>query len=105
MAAWIANLALPLAGPLVRWILGRAGAAGDNSENSGGGAAGGIGLALGRLLGLGQGVGIPDRARTHLDRALAAWQDEAAKTPELSDDLALLAARGLLGLLTRREKE
>jgi hypothetical protein len=95
MAAWIARLALPLVGPLVRWALGRLGAsdAGDST----------MGQALARLLGLGRGITIPERARTHLQRGLAAWQDEAARTPEISDDLALVAARGLLGLLTRED--
>ena len=95
--AWIAKLALPLAGPLVRWALGRL--AGDSDDG-----AGIIGQALGRLLGLdGEGITIPERARRHLERGLSAWQDEAASTPEITDDLALVAARGLLVLLTREE--
>ena len=93
---WIARLALPLLAPLVRGLLGRI----FKAEGEGG-----LGATLARLLGLGpdQGISIPERARTHLQRGLAAWQDQAAKTPEIGDDLAQVAARGLLGLLTRED--
>ncbi len=95
---WLAQLLLPLAGPLVRWGLRRLGV-----EETGDGVAA-VGRALARLLGLGEeGITIPERARRHLERGLAAWQDEAATTPEIADDLALVAARGLLVLLTREE--
>ena len=92
---WIARLALPLVGPLLRWALGRLGGS-DAGEGT-------VGQALARLLGLGQGISIPERARAHLQRGLAAWQDQAAATPEIGDDLALVAARGLLALLTRED--
>ena len=94
---WIARLALPLVGPLLRWALGRLGGS-DAGEGT-------VGQALARLLGLGpdQGISIPERARAHLQRGLAAWQRDAAATPEIGDDLALVAARGLLALLTRED--
>ncbi len=84
----ILKLALPLLAPVVKGLIARIFKT-DGED--------GLRGMLGRLLGI-EDLTIPPAVQTHLNRALSAWQREALSTPDIKDDLAVVAARGLLNL-------